>query len=50
MAFALWLMQAAPDAGDNTNVIRVIAGILALVCIVVIVVRRKRRASKEDWT
>lgn len=51
MAFALWLLQATPEGGsDNTSLIRIIAGILALVCVVVIVVRRKRKASKEDWT
>ena len=50
MPLALWLMQAAPEGGsDNTVLIRIIAGVLALVCIVAILVRRKRNASKEDW-
>ncbi len=35
---------------DNTTVIRIVAGVLAIVCVVVILVRRKRKASKEDWT
>ena len=48
---ALWLIQATPETGsDNTTMIRVGAGVLALICIVVIVVRRKRKASKEDWS
>jgi len=48
---ALWFLQATPDAGsDNTNIVRIIAGVLAIVCIVVIIMRRKRKASKEDWT
>lgn len=51
MFLALWLLQAAPDAGaDSTNTIRYVAGGLALILIVVILVRRKRKASKEDWT
>ena len=51
MALALWLMQATPEGGaDNTTTIRLIAGVLALVCVVVILVRRKRKASKQDWT
>jgi len=49
--FVLWLIQAAPDTGsENTTMIRIIAGVLALVCIAVILVRRKRKASKEDWS
>lgn len=51
MPLALWLLQATPESGsDNTTTIRVIAGVLALVCVVVILVRRKRKASKQDWT
>ncbi len=51
MAFALWLLQEAPETpADNTNMIRIIAGVLALVCVVVIVMRRKKKASKEDWS
>ena len=51
MMFALWLLQAAPEGGsDNSTTIRVVAGILALVCVAVILVRRKRKASKEDWS
>lgn len=51
MPLVLWLIQAAPESGaDNTNLIRIVAGALALLCVVVIVVRRKRKASKEDWT
>ena len=51
MFLALWLLQDAPEAGaNNTTMIRVIAGALALVLIVVILLRRKRKASKEDWT
>ena len=51
MMFALWLLQATPEgASDNTTTIRVVAGILALVCVAVILLRRKRKASKEDWS
>ena len=51
MPLALWLLQTAPEDGsDSTNLIRIIAGILALVCVVAILVRRKRKASKEDWS
>jgi LPXTG-motif cell wall-anchored protein len=50
MQFALWLIQATPEgAADNTTTIQVVAGVLALACVVVILVRRKRKASKEDW-
>ena len=49
MAFIFWLAQAAPETGtDTTTVVRIVAGVLALVCIVVILVRRKRKASRED--
>ena len=51
MLLALWLIQAAPESGsDNTTIVRVVAGVLALVCIVLILSRRKRKASKEDWS
>ena len=51
MTFALWLLQATPDDGsDRTTTIRLVAGVLALVCVAVIIVRRKRKASKEDWS
>jgi hypothetical protein len=52
MAFALWLLQEAtePAPDGNTNTIRLVAGVLAIVCVVVIVMRRKKKASKEDWS
>jgi len=51
MTFALWLLQATPEEGsDRTTTIRLIAGGLAIVCIAAILVRRKRKASKEDWS
>ena len=52
MLFALWLFQEATEAApaDNTNTIRIVAGVLAMVCVVVIVMRRKKKASKEDWS
>ena len=50
MTLALWLLQeTAPETGDNTTTIRLVAGVLALVCVVVIIMRRKKKASKEDW-
>ncbi len=51
MPLALWLIQAAPESGsDNTTIIRIVAGVLALVCVAAIFIRRKRKASKEDWS
>jgi LPXTG-motif cell wall-anchored protein len=51
MTFALWLLQETPDAGsDNSTMIRVIAGAVALAIVAVILVRRKKKASKEDWS
>jgi LPXTG-motif cell wall-anchored protein len=51
MFLALWLLQDAPDSGDgNINTIRIVAGVLAIAIVVVIFVRRKKKASKEDWT
>ena len=51
MTLALWLIQAAPESGsDNTTIIRIVAGVLALVCVAAILIRRKRKASKEDWS
>jgi LPXTG-motif cell wall-anchored protein len=51
MTFALWLLQATPDApNDNSNMIRVIAGAAALAIVAVILVRRKKKTSKEDWS
>jgi LPXTG-motif cell wall-anchored protein len=50
MLFALWLLQAEAEGGpDNITAIRVVAGILMLVCLAIFFVRRKRKASKEDW-
>ena len=51
MPLALWLIQETPESGSgNTTIIRIVAGVLALLCVVVIMVRRKRKASKEDWS
>jgi hypothetical protein len=51
MFLALWLLQEAPDSGDgNINTIRWVAGVAAIAIVVVIFVRRKKKASKEDWT
>lgn len=51
MNLALWLLQEIPDAApDSTNLVRIVAGVLALVCVVVIIMRRKKKASKEDWS
>ena len=51
MFLALWLLQAAPEAGsDSTNTIRIVAAVLFLLVVVVILVRRKKKASKDDWT
>ena len=46
-----FLAQAAPETGtsDRTVIIRTIAGVLALACIVIIVLRRKKKATKEEW-
>ena len=51
MALAVWLLQATPEGGsDSTNIIRIVAGVLALALVVVILVRRKKKGSKEDWS
>jgi len=51
MTFAISLLQATPDTGsDNTTMIQIGAGVLALVIVAVILLRRKRKASKEDWS
>ena len=51
MFLALWLLQdAAQEGSDSTTMIRVVAGVLALAIVVLILVRRKKKASKEDWT
>ena len=51
MSFALWLLQATPDAAnDNSTLIRVIAGAAALAVVAIILVRRKKKTSKEDWS
>jgi LPXTG-motif cell wall-anchored protein len=51
MLLALWLLQETPDTGDgNMSTIRIVAGVLALAIVVVIFVRRKKKASKEDWS
>jgi len=49
MSLALWLLQVTPE-NDSSNTIRIVAGVLALVCVVAIIVRRKKKASKQDWT
>ena len=33
----------------DTDTIRIIAGVLAIVFVVIIILRRKRKAKKEDW-
>jgi hypothetical protein len=45
------LAQATPPEGasDKSLYIRIGAGILALVCLAIILVRRKRKAAKEEW-
>jgi LPXTG-motif cell wall-anchored protein len=51
MSMALWLLQATPETGsDSTSTIRVVAGVVALVLVIVILWRRKSKASKDDWS
>jgi len=51
MRLVTLLAQAASETGsDSTNLIRIVAGILALVCVVAILLRRKKKDSKEDWS
>ena len=50
MFLALWLAQAMPGDIDSTTIIRLAAGVLALVLVVAILVRRKRKTSKQDWS
>jgi LPXTG-motif cell wall-anchored protein len=46
-----FLAQAAPETGtsDRTVIIRIIAGVLALACVVIVILRRKKKAAKEEW-
>lgn len=44
------LAQAAPEAGDGASTIRIVAGVLAIVCVVIIIMRRKSKQSKDDWS
>lgn len=46
------LAQAAPEAASETGtpIVRIVAGVLALVCVVAIIIRRKKKSSKEDWS
>ena len=51
MSLVLLLMQTAPESGmDSATIIRVVAGIVALGLVVFILARRKRKASKDDWS
>ncbi len=51
MSLVLWWMQATPESGsDSTLMIRVVAGIAALAIVIFILIRRKRKASKDDWS
>ena len=51
MSIVFSLMQVTPEGGsDSTTMIRIVAGVLALVLVIVILARRKRKASKEDWS
>ncbi len=33
---------------DTTTIIQIVSGVLAILCVVIIIVRRKRKAQKED--
>ncbi len=38
-----------PGGQVDTDTIRIIAGVLAIVIVVVIIVRRKSKAKKDEW-
>lgn len=44
------LAQATPEAGGGPSTIQIVAGVLAIVCVVVIIMRRKGKQSKDDWS
>jgi hypothetical protein len=49
----LYLVAQATDTGTastGTPIVRIVAGVLALVCVIAVVIRRKKKASKEDWS
>jgi len=46
----LLLAQATPEAGSGPSTIQIVAGVLAIVCVVVIIMRRKGKQSKDDWS
>jgi hypothetical protein len=33
----------------DTDTIRIVAGVLALACVVIIILRRKAKAKKDEW-
>ena len=50
LAQAIESKANASEVGGNPNgttIIRIVAGVLALVCVVLIVLQRKKKASKE---
>ncbi len=46
--FMALLQDAAPAAADNTGMVKIIAGVLALVLVGIIIMRRKSSSKKGD--
>jgi high-affinity Fe2+/Pb2+ permease len=42
------LLQETPTASGNASMVRIIAGVLALILVVIVIVRRKRAVKKEE--
>jgi LPXTG-motif cell wall-anchored protein len=45
---SVFLLQETPTQTGNANIIRIVAGVLALILVVIVIVRRKRTAKKEE--
>jgi hypothetical protein len=44
------LAQAATQGGSDGSTLRIVAGVAAIACVVFIIIRRKKKASKDDWS
>lgn len=52
MKLVYLLAQATPEAASGgPTTIQIVAGVLAIVCVVIIIMRRKGKQSKgDDWS
>jgi len=45
---SVFLLQETPPQTGNANMIRIVAGVLALILVGIVIVRRKRAVKKEE--